>query len=74
MLALVETGQTGKGRTFEVRTRYGSFAGKIVEWYGKYCQVYFNSSCSRGSTRKFADVQAAADYIIARRIKKGWRV
>jgi hypothetical protein len=74
MLALDYAGANEKGQAFDVFTRQGAYAGLIVERYGKGCKVYFNRSCTRGSARTFPDVHAAADYIIARRIKKGWRV
>jgi hypothetical protein len=74
MLALDYAGATKTGRAFDVFTRHNAFAGMIVERYGKGCKVYFDSNCTKGSAKLFADVHAAADYIIARRIKKGWRV
>jgi hypothetical protein len=74
MLALDYAGADKTGRSFQVFTRQGAFAGIISERYGKGCKVYFNFSCTKGSARTFPDVHAAADYIIARRIKKGWRV
>jgi hypothetical protein len=33
-----------------------------------------DARATKGSTRKFATVQAAVEYIRARRIKKGWGV
>jgi hypothetical protein len=74
MLALDYAGADKNAQAFDVFTRHGAFAGVIVERYGKGCKVYFNSNCTKGSGRIFSNVHAAADYIIARRIKKGWRV
>ena len=74
MLELVNAGGTKEGQAFDVFTRHGNYAGIITEKYGKHCSVYFDSNCSRGSARKFPSVQDAAEFIIARRVKKGWRV
>jgi hypothetical protein len=61
------------GRSFDVRTRTGAFAGVISENFktGAY-KVYFNSSATKGSARKFQTIQDAAAFIIDRRIKKGF--
>lgn len=74
ILQLDWAGATKEGRAFDVKTRGGAFAGIISEHYGKYVRVYFNSNATRGSARKFKSIPEAVDYIIARRIKKGWGV
>lgn len=74
MLELVNAGGNKTGQSFDVFTRQGLYAGMIVEDYAKGCKVYFDSNCSRGSARKFATAQIAAQFIVDRRIKKGWRV
>ena len=63
------------GRSFDVFTRNGKFAGVVAECFKKgFCTVYFDSNCVKGSARKFTTVQAALDFIYARRISKGWGV
>ena len=63
------------GQSFDVFTRGGLFAGIVAESFKtNTCKVYFDSNCSKGSARKFASVQAALDFIHARRVGKGWRV
>jgi hypothetical protein len=72
MLELVNAGGNKTGQAFDLFTRHGKYAGMIVQDYAKGCKVYFDSNCSKGSARTFATVQAAADFIVTRRIKKGW--
>lgn len=71
---LEEAGATKEGRSFDVRTRRGAFAGVIAEHYGKGTRVYFNSTATRGSKRVFSTIEAAIEYIYERRVKKGWSV
>lgn len=72
MFALDDAGGDKTGRAIEVRTARGGFAGIIVENYGRSVRVYFNSTATRGSARKFASVPAALEYLHDRRVKKGW--
>lgn len=75
MLQLDYAGSTQEGRSFDVRTRNGAYAGLIAEHYRTgTTRVYFNSNATRGSARKFSSVEAAVEYIVSRRIKKGWRI
>lgn len=69
-------GMESAGREcFDLWTRSGGFAGLIAksQKYGHW-SVYFNMTATRGSARKFASAEAAVAYVVARRIKKGWRV
>ncbi|MFO7788470.1 MAG: hypothetical protein R6W87_12010 [Halospina sp.] len=62
----------GVGQSFEVRTKNGAFAGIVSERFKTgNVKVWFNSTATRGSARKFTSVQGALDFIHARRIKKG---
>ena len=74
MLELVQAGGTKAGQSFDTFTRQGLYAGIVVETYGKGCKVYFDSNCSKGSARTFPTIDAAAGFIVGRRIAKGWRV
>lgn len=61
------------GQSFEVRTKGGAFAGVVSERFKTgACRVWFNSTATRGSDRKFASVQDAVAFIHDRRVKKGW--
>ena len=63
----------GVGQSFEVRTQGGAFAGIVSERFKTgACKVWFNSTATRGSARKFSSVQEAVNFIHARRVKKGW--
>ena len=67
---------TGAGiKSFDVWTPVNTFAG-VIAWQPKSdtYSVYFDSNCGRGSARKFQSVDAAVEFITARRIKKGWRI
>lgn len=74
MFELSNAGGNKSGQAFDLFTSKGKFAGIIVETYGKGCKVYFDSNCGRGSKRVFQSIEAALDFIYARRIKKGWSV
>lgn len=60
---------------FDVRTQRGAYAGLIArnQTHG-FWRVYFDSNATKGSARKFATAETAIEYIVARRIKKGWRI
>ena len=61
-----------KGReSFDVFTRSGAYAGIISDAADGTVRVYFNSSATKGSKRKFADRMAALEFIHQRRIKRG---
>lgn len=63
----------GVGQSFEVRTKGGAFAGIVSERFKSgTCKVWFNTTATRGSARKFASVQDAVNFIHARRVSKGW--
>ncbi len=74
MFELSNAGADKTGRSFDIFTRNGKFAGMICESYKRGCTVYFDSNATRGSKRVFPNVAAALDYIHARRVKKGWSV
>ena len=59
--------------SFDVRTSRGGYAGTIAPTKAGHFRVYFNMNGTKGSARKFANEQACIEYIMARRIKKGWR-
>ncbi len=59
---------------FDLWTKHNAYAGLIAQKKAGYWMVYFNANATRGSVRKFATAQEAIAYVIARRIKKGWRV
>ncbi len=71
---LEQAGATKEGISFDVRTRGGAFAGIISHRYNGVTRVWFNSTATRGSARKFRSIQEAAEFIYNRRVKKGWRV
>lgn len=58
--------------SFDVHSRNGAFAG-IIAWKGTkgFAKVYFNTTATRGSARKFPSIEAALDFIHARRISRG---
>ena len=73
MMQLENAGSHEGKFAYDVRTKSGAFAGVIAE--GKHSvRVYFNSNATRGSQRKFANVEAAFAYIVERRVKKGWGI
>ena len=60
------------GQSFEVRTKGGAFAGIISERFKTgVVQVYFNTTATKGSARKFRSIQEALNFIHDRRVKKG---
>ena len=73
MNAILSLTSAGPG-SFDLYTRTGGYAGLIASRNDGTYRVYFDSNASRGSACKFANLTAALEYIIARRIKKGWRV
>lgn len=63
----------GVGQSFEVTTKGGAFAGIVSERFKTgQVKVWFNSTATRGSARKFQSVQAALEFIHNRRASKGW--
>lgn len=56
---------------WDLFTRSGRFAGIIVA-KKNYFKLYFNGSCTKGSARKFATFNDAANYMHERRIKRGF--
>ena len=75
ILALEIAGATKDGWSFDVRTKRGSFAGIVSEnFHSGIVRVYFNSTATRGSARKFKNINDALGYIIERRQKKGWEI
>lgn len=65
-------GRSGKSISFDVRSKTGAYAG-IISWNGDkgFAKVYFNGNATRGSARKFPSIEAAMDFIHARRVKRG---
>lgn len=65
----------GVGQSFEVWTKRGAFAGIVTEQFKTgTVRVWFNSTATRGSARKFTSIEGALDFIHARRIKKGMSI
>lgn len=62
------------GTSYDIRTRGGCFAGIISVKNDGTARVYFNSTATRGSTRKFMGLAGAINYIYDRRVKKGWKI
>lgn len=60
--------------SYDLFTRTGKFAGMVVSNKSGHYSVYFDSNCTRGSSRKFATKIDALEYVYQRRIKKGWSV
>jgi len=72
--SLTDTGWTREGRSFQVDTKSGYFAGMITENFKtKVVRVYFNGNCTKGSAVKFSSIAAACEYLVARRIKKNFK-
>lgn len=69
MLAMETAGR----QCWDLYTRRGAYAG-LIAWEGTHARVYFNSTATRGSRRRFESVQAALEYVVARRQKKGWGI
>lgn len=74
MFQLSWAGESKEGRAFDVLTSNGAFAGIIVENYGRHTEVYFNTSATKGSKRKFQNVTEALEFIYQRRLSKGFKV
>ena len=61
------------GQSFEVTTKGGAFAGIVSERFKTgTVKVWFNTTATRGSARKFTSIQEALEFIHSRRVKKGW--
>ena len=61
------------GQSFEVTTKGGAFVGIVSERFKTgNVKVWFNTTATRGSARKFPNIQAALDFIHNRRVSKGW--
>lgn len=64
----------GCGQSWDVFTKTGAFAGVISERFKSgVVKVYFNSTATKGSARKFYSVQDALEFIHQRRLKKGFK-
>lgn len=65
-------GALGHSRSFDVFTSGGAYAG-IISWKGEkgYAKVYYNSTATKGSARKFPSVGAALDFMHERRERRG---
>lgn len=74
MLQVISNGGMNGAESFDVFTRNNRFAGVITKKASGICRVYFNSTATRGSARKFKTVFDAVAFIYGRRIKKGWGV
>ena len=59
---------------FDITTKSGAYAGIVVQRKDGTHALYWDSNCSRGSSRKFATRMAALDFMHQRRVAKGWRV
>lgn len=56
---------------FDVTAKSGAYRGLVVRKPKGYWIVYFNSNATRGSARKFPTINAALDFMVERRAKKG---
>ena len=56
---------------FDVTAKSGAYRGLIIRKPKGYWAVYFDSNATRGSARKFPTIQAALDFMVERRAKKG---
>lgn len=65
-----ESSQEGRF-VYEARTPAGTFAGVLIEKPGGWIRLGFNSDATRVSSRKFADMGAALEYMHAHREKRG---
>lgn len=73
MIYRLESAGYYKGReSFDVTTPKGAYRGIIADAADGTIRVYFNSSATKGSKRKFASRSDALQFIQERRIKKGW--
>ncbi len=59
---------------FDVTTRRGAFCGVIAQTNKGDWMVYFNSTATKGSKRRFPNAETAIAFIYDRRVKKGWGV
>ena len=57
---------------FDVHTKRGAFAGIISKQKTGVWKVYFNTTATKCSARKFATGADALQFIYDRRAKKGW--
>ena len=56
---------------FDVTAKSGAYRGLVVRQPKGHWAVYFNSNASRGSARKFHSIDAALEFMVDRRAKKG---
>lgn len=58
---------------FDLTTKHGAYAGLII---GKkdHWRVYFDGNATKGSAKKFATAHDAMEYLVQRRLKKGWTI
>jgi len=56
---------------FDVTTKTGAYRGLVVRKPKGHWVVYFDSNATRGSARKFPTVNAALDFMVDRRAKRG---
>lgn len=56
---------------FDVTAKSGAYRGLIVRKPKGHWMVYFDSNATRGSARKFPTIQAALEFMVERRAKKG---
>lgn len=56
--------------SYDLRTRSGTYAGLVCPRKDGTYRVYFNSTATRGSARKFPSLDAALAFVVARRIQK----
>ena len=59
---------------FDVTTRRGAFCGVIAQTAKGDWKVFFNTTATKGSRRRFPEAKDAIAFIYARRVKKGLRV
>lgn len=58
---------------FEIWTKSNRFCGVVAQHPTKgHHTLYWNSTATRGSKRKFKTRQEAIEFMHQRRIKKGW--
>lgn len=57
---------------FDVTTKRGAFCGIIAQSPKGDWRVFFNTTATKGSQRRFPSPEAAVAFIYDRRVKRGW--
>lgn len=70
MFSLTEAGFNA----FDLYNRKNGYCGTVSQTAKGEWKVYFNMTATKGSQRRFANIETAVSFIRDRRIKKGWGV